>query len=251
MVKPVLLIRSQENEIDSIALEKLGIPTFIDPYVEITAASDHSAGLKLMELLRSCQQRLWVIATSGNSIRYWAELVGEEQFRTELETNAHLKFAAIGEATAQALRDYGAQEIFLPSDTRAEILGQELAIHDPQSQALIPGGNLALPQLAEILRSSGWSVNTAQVYRTSRVPSAPQSAELLRDGAFSAVLLRAPSAVDALIHFVAQPPVPLVCAGPTTAAAVQAHGLPVAATSGKPTPEAVADTIHSLIFHER
>lgn len=249
MIKPVLLIRSQDNDIDSIALEKLGIPTFIDPYVEITAASDQSAGLKLMELLRACQQQLWVIATSGNSIRYWAEMVGEEQFRTELETNAHLKFAAIGGATAQALRDYGAREIFLPSDTRAEILGQELAIHDPQSQALIPGGNLAMPQLAEILRSSGWSVNTAQVYRTSRVNKEPQSAEPLRDGAFSAVLLRAPSAVDALIHFVAQPQVPLICAGPTTAAAAQAHGLPVAAISAKPTPEAVAQTIHSLFFH--
>ena len=128
-------------------------------------------------------------------------------------------------------------------------MAQELAIHDPQSQALIPGGNLALPHLAAILRSSGWSVNTAQVYRTSRVSKEPQSAELLRDGAFSAVLLRAPSAVDALTHFVAQPPVPLVCAGPTTASAVQAHGLQVDAISAKPTPESVADTIHSLIFH--
>lgn len=249
MVNPVLLIRSQDNDIDSIALRKLGIPTFIDPYVEITAASDQSAGLKLMELLRACQERLWVIATSRNSIRYWVELVGETQFRTELETNAHLKFAAIGAATAQALRDYGALEIFLPSDSKAEVLGQELAIHDPQSQALIPGGNLALPNLSAILRSSGWSVHTAEVYRTSRVRREPQSADILRDGAFSAVLLRSPSAVDALTYFVSKPQVPLVCAGSTTAAAVQAHGLQVAAISAQPTPEAVAETIHSLIFH--
>jgi len=247
VVNPVLLIRSQDNDIDSIALRKLGIPTFIDPYVEITAASDQSAGLKLMELLRSSQ--CWLIATSRNSIRYWAELVGETQFRTELETNAHLKFAAIGAATAQALRDYGALEIFLPSDSKAEVLGQELALHDPKSLALIPGGNLALPNLSAILRSSGWSVHTAEVYRTSRVRREPQSADILRDGAFSAVLLRSPSAVDALTYFVSKPQVPLVCAGSTTAAAVQAHGLQVAAISAQPTPEAVAETIHSLIFH--
>lgn len=243
----MLLIRSENNGVDSSALEKLGIPSFIDPYVEITAARDQSAGLKLMELLRSSQ--CWVIATSRNSIRYWADLVGEAQFRADLKSHANLKFAAIGEATAQVLRDYGASEIFLPSDSRAEILGQELARHDPQSQALIPGGNLALPNLAAILRSSGWSVHTAEVYRTSRVRREPPSANLLRDGAFSAVLLRSPSAVDALTHFVPKPQVPLVCAGSTTAVAVQAHGLQVDAISAQPTPEAVAETIHSLIFH--
>lgn len=249
MVKPVLLIRSQNNEVDSIALGKFGISAFIDPYVEITAASDQSEGLKLMELLSSCQQRLWVIATSRNSIRYWAQLVGEGQFRAELEKHPHLKFAAIGEATAQILRDYGAMDVFLPSHSSAAVLAQELTTHDPQSHALIPGGNLAMPHLAAILRSSGWSVNTAQVYRTSRVSKEPQSANLLRDGEFSAVLLRSPSAVDALTHFVPKPPVPLVCAGSTTASAVQAHGLQADAISAKPTPEAVADTIHSLIFH--
>ncbi|MDO8646453.1 MAG: uroporphyrinogen-III synthase [Candidatus Planktophila sp.] len=249
MVKPVLLIRSENNGVDSSALEKLGIPSHVDPYMEITAASDHSEGLKLMELLRTSKQRLWVVATSRNSIRYWADLVGEAQFRAELKSHAHLKFAAIGGATAQVLRDYGASEIFLPSDSRAEILGQELATHDRQSHALIPGGNLALPNLAAILRSSGWSVHTAEVYRTSRVRREPTSADLLRDGAFSAVLLRSPSAVDALTHFVPHPPAPLVCAGATTAAAVQAHGLQVDAISAQPTPEVVADTIHSLIFH--
>ena len=249
MVKPVLLIRSENNDVDSTALEKLGIPSFIDPYVGITAASDKSTGLNLMELLRSSQQRLWVIATSRNSIRYWADLVGVAHFRAELKGHAHLKFAAIGEATAQVLRDYGAQEVFLPSDSNAEILAQELAVHDRQSHALIPGGNLALPNLAAILRSSGWSVHTAQVYMTSRVSREPKSADLLRDSAFSAVLLRSPSAVEALTHFVPKPPVPLVCAGSTTASAVQAHGLHVDAISAKPSPEAVADAIHSLIFH--
>ena len=46
-----------------------------------------------------------------------------------------------------------------------------------------------------------------------------------------------------------KPQVPLVCAGSTTAAAVQAHGLQVDAISAQPTPAVVADTIHSLIFH--
>ncbi|MBI3430485.1 MAG: hypothetical protein HY050_10665, partial [Actinobacteria bacterium] len=101
MVKPVLLIRSQKNEVDAVALGKLGIPSLTDPYVEIRVTSEDGEGLRLFELMRSAEQPLWVIATSRNSIHFWAQLVGEEAFRTELQIHKNLNFAAIGEATAQ------------------------------------------------------------------------------------------------------------------------------------------------------
>lgn len=248
VIKPVLLIRSQKNEVDAAALRKLGIPSLSDPYLEIKVTNEEREGLRLFELLRSSEQPLWVIATSRNSIHFWAQLVGEEAFRTELRIHKNLNFAAIGEATAQILRGFGARDVFLPSLSEAATLAQELILQDPQSRALIPGGNLAMPNLPLILRSAGWGVETAEVYRTSRVSAEPKSAELLRKGDFSAVLLRSPSAVDALLHFVSQPPVSLVCAGSTTASALHARGLKADALSPKPTPEVVASTIHSLIF---
>lgn len=248
MIKPVLLIRSENNEVDSAALGKLGIPSLVDPYLEITAATDQREGMRLFELLRSSMGPLWVIATSSNSIRYWAHMVGEEQFRSELLTRENLNFAAVGEATAHTLRHYGAPEVFLPSHPDAATLAGELVLLDRRSSALIPGGNLAMPHLPLVLRNSGWVVDTAEVYKTSRVSAQPQSADLLRKGEFSAVLLRSPSAVDALVHFVPRPLVPLVCAGSTTASAVYAHGLKVDALSPQPTPEVVASTIYSLIF---
>ena len=247
MAKPVLLIRSENNEDDSAALAKLGIPSLVDPYLEITAASDQREGLRLFELLRSSTEPLWIIATSRNSIRYWAQIVGEEQFRIELQTRENLNFAAVGEGTAHTFQGFGAQDIFLPSLPNAATLAAELVLLDRGSRALIPGGNLAMPNLPLILRNSEWNVATAQVYRTSRVSAEPQSVGLLRKGEFSAVLLRSPSAVDALVHFVPKPLVPLVCAGSTTASAVYAHGLQVDAQSPKPTSEVVASTIHSLI----
>ena len=248
MTKPVLLIRSENNDADSAALGRLRIPSLIDPYLEIMATSDQRAGMKLFEVLRSSMEPLWVIATSRNSIRYWAQMVGEAQFRMELQTRENLSFAAVGEATARILQHYGAPVVFTPSHPEAATLAQELLLLNRRSRALIPGGNLAMPNLPLVLRNSGWIVDTAEVYRTSRASVEPQSADLLRKGEFSAVLLRSPSAVDALVHFVPEPLVPLVCAGSTTAAAVYAHGLKVGAQSPKPTPEAVASTIHSLIF---
>jgi len=251
VVKPVLLIRSEKNEVDSVALGKLGIPSLVDPYTEITVASEQTEGLRLFELLRHSVHPLWVVATSRNSILYWAQLVGEEAFRSELQTHKDLNFAAVGGATAQTLRDFGASKVFIPSISEAATLAQELIMRDPESRALIPGGNLAMPNLPLVLRNAGWEVETAKVYKTSRVSAEPQSADPLRKGEFSAVLLRSPSAVDALVYFVSNPPVPLVCAGSTTASAVYAHGLKVSALSPKPTPEDVASTIHSLIFGER
>lgn len=248
MVKPVLLIRSAKNEVDSVALGKLGIPSLVDPYTEITVASEQTEGLRLFELLCRSEHPLWVVATSRNSILYWARLVGEKAFRSALQTHKELNFAAVGEATAQTLRDFGASKVFVPSIPEAATLAEELIMREAESCALIPGGNLALPNLPLILRNAGWEVETAKVYRTARVSTEPQSADLLRKGEFSAVLLRSPSAVDALVYFVSNPPVPLVCAGSTTASAVYAHGLKVYALSPKPSPEDVAGTIQSLIF---
>ena len=248
MVKPVLLIRSAKNEVDSVALGKLGIPSLVDPYTEITVASEQTEGMRLFELLCRSEHPLWVVATSRNSILYWARLVGEKAFRSALQTHKDLNFAAVGEATAQTLRDFGASKVFVPSIPEAATLAQELIMREAESCALIPGGNLALPNLPLILRNAGWEVETAKVYRTARVSTEPQSADLLRKGEFSAVLLRSPSAVDALVYFVSNPPVPLVCAGSTTASAVYAHGLKVYALSPKPSPEDVAGTIQSLIF---
>ena len=248
MVKPVLLIRSERNDVDADALGKLGIPSSIDPYLEIRVTSEGGEGLRLFELMCSSEQPLWVIATSRNSIHYWAQLVGGNAFRSELQNHKNLNFAAVGEATAQTLRDYGARDVFLPSLPEAATLAQELIGHDPKSTALIPGGNLAMPNLPLTLRKAGWGVQTAEVYRTSRVSAEPDSVGPLRKGDFSAVLLRSPSAVEALLHFVPRPLVPLVCAGSTTASAVYAHGLTVDLLSPKPTPEVVARTISSLIF---
>lgn len=250
MVKPVLLVRSDNNEADALALSNLGIQTLIDPYTEISAAKDESDAIDLLSDLRTAKSPLWLIVTSLNSLRCWAEIVGDDELRSVVSGRADIDFAAIGEATAQALRSYGAQKVFIPSEARAEVLARELVGTYPTARAIIPGGNLAMPQLPAILTQSGWEVRSAEVYTTSRVENEPESVRLIREGRLSAILLRSPSAVRALTHFVPRPQVPLVCAGATTALAVEALGLKVDALSPKTAPEVVASTIRSLLFQE-
>ena len=251
MVKPVLLIRGDNNVADQEALAKLGIASLIDPYIEINVANDPHDAEKLLALLSTSESPLWLIATSVNALKFWSQIVGKERLRRALSSRSDLQFAAVGETTATALRDFGAGEIFVPEEATGKSLAQALVSEFPKGHALIPGGNLAMKTLPSTLLSGGWGVSTAVVYMTSPVETDPKSAQLVRDKEVSAILFRSPSAVRALTHFVPNPSVPLVCAGVTTASALEEHGLTVAALSPGPSAEVVASTIYSLIFQER
>jgi len=251
VAKPVLLIRGDNNEGDVQALARLGIDSIVDPYIEITIADDPTSGMELLKKLESAKAPLWLIATSVNAIEYWARIVGEDRLRSAIASRPDLQFAAIGEATADVLRTFGAGQVFLPSDATGQSLADELATAFPMGHALVPGGNLAMKTLPSGLLTAGWEVSTAFVYTTSPIAKEPESARLVREKAVSAILFRSPSAVRALTHFLPNPGVPLVCAGMTTAQALEAQGLKADALSPKPSADVVASTIYSLLCQER
>jgi len=247
MSKPVLLIRAHGNEEDAQALADIGVRSLIDPYLQISAADDAEQAKTLLSLLTSSPDPLWLIATSTNAIDYWAQLIGEELLRQSIVYRKNLQFAAIGERTSDTLRQYGARQILVPTEATSLALANLLISEHPRGYALIPGGNLAMKDLPTSLSTVGWHPTSAVVYTTKTVMQVPVSAQLLRDQEIAAVLLRSPSAVRALTHFVSSPKIPLVCAGETTARAVEAQGLTVAAISSGPTPRAVADTLRELL----
>lgn len=247
MLKPVLLIRSDNNEEDQAALSKLGIPSLIDPYIVVEIEKDSTGAESLLKELEESEGPLWLLATSTNALKFWAKSVGEDRLRAAVAGRADLKFAAVGPASSNTLRAYGGRDVFIPSEGTGKALAQELVRSGVMSHALIPGGNLAMKILPTHLEGAGWRVSTAVVYTTSAIKGEPISAQLVRENELSAILFRSPSAVRALTHFVAKPDTPLVCAGITTAHAVEAQGMKVAALSPKPSAEVVASTIYSLL----
>lgn len=247
MVKPVLLIRSENNEADQEALAKLGIPSLIDPYIDVAIESDPASGEELLNQLENSVGPLWLIVTSTNALKFWAKIVGENRLRAAITLRTDLKFAAVGAASSKALQAFGAEEVFVPRESTGKALADELVVANLTGYALIPGGNLAMKTLPTSLLEAGWKVSTALVYTTSAIAYEPISARLVREKEIGVILFRSPSAVRALTSFVANPDIPLVCAGVTTAEAVAAQGLKVAALSPKPSAEVVASTIHSLL----
>ena len=246
MNKPVLLIRGAGNESDATALSQLGITSLIDPYLEIAVSVEKADAMNMYNFLCDTEEPLWLIATSTNAIKYWAEIVGADEITAALSVKRDLRFAAIGEATAAALIALGARQVLTPQSANSDSLITAL-VEYPPSTAIIPGGNLAMAQLPSALRSSGWTLKTGVVYTTSPIEVEPRSVPLLQNGEIAAVLIRSPSAARALLARVPHPNIPIVCAGQTTSRAVEALGIRVAAVAEDPTPGAVAATIVSVL----
>ena len=251
MSKPVLLIRADNNELDAQALAELAIETLIDPYLTISIASDSApAGELLATLLASAHsapRQSWLIATSVNAINYWAKIIGRELLQQSIAAHPALKFAAIGEATAQVLREFGAQTVLLPGSADSQTLAQLLLTQEKSGVAIIPAGNIAMRNLPTTLLGAGWKISSGIVYETAQVKIAPASVKLIEENAIAAIVFRSPSAVRALTHFIPSPSTPLICAGQTTARALAAVGLLASAISSTPSSSQIAVTVANLL----
>lgn len=269
MSKPVLLIRADGNEPDAEALGKLGIESVTDPYIVIERTKYTTDALALLTALKNAEPNTWLLATSVNAIRCWAELIGLENLKAAA-SNPNLKFAAVGERTAKALLEIGAKAVATPEVADSASLAEALIQIQQDSAtttgsgtaseftAIIPSGLLAMKGLPSSLTQAGWKLITGVVYTTVIKPSRPQSADgaagivttQAGESEFSAVIFRSPSAARAFLEFVPNPPasLALIAAGITTAKVIEDAGLTLAGLPLNPTPEAVAQAVKTAIF---
>jgi uroporphyrinogen III methyltransferase/synthase len=140
--------------------------------------------------------------------------------------------AAVGGATADALRAEGVEPDLVPAEHSARGL---VEVFPPAGSAvggrvLFPCADIAPDTIDRGLAESGWEVQRVEAYRT--VPAAPPEPELLaRVEQADALVLTATSSVHAFAALRAPdghaPAVPahVVCIGPTTAEAARAAGM--------------------------
>ncbi|MGI9135652.1 MAG: uroporphyrinogen-III synthase [Candidatus Nanopelagicales bacterium] len=250
MSLPVLLIRSEGNDTDAASLNALGISSIDDPYVRIAPVGDPMMAHMLVEQLRErADEQTWFIATSPMTMPALIELVGEHVLREAIASAVShgVHAAATGERTARTLRELGFPTVMVPMVSSAKALVEELA-DLPPARALFPCGNLALDTLPDGLSQLGWHLAQVVVYETSTVAQEPMSVELIRRCEVSAIVLRSPSAARALVHFVSPPiPIPVICAGSTTADAARELGLDVVAVADSPGADHVAAAVAQVL----
>lgn len=251
--KPVLLIRpGLRNSDDAVALSNLDIPHVIDPYLDVTPSDDPDAALRARQVLAAIRDDAdWLVVTSAQAVFALAALTSKDALHDALAVGSArgVRVAAVGQATANALHATGRLTVHCPKQATAQALAKLLLTLQKHAKAIIPLSAQALPTLTETLTSGGWQVTGAPVYATKTVRSAPASAGKIADQAFSAIVLRSPTAVRALHQY--SPSVPkgttLVCGGPTTAAEASKLFTASIVTSSAATPTAIAEAVYHAV----
>jgi uroporphyrinogen III methyltransferase/synthase len=206
------------------ALERAGAATVELPLTRQVDAPDGGAAL------RAAASRVgdyrWVVFTSVNAVdRFVGELRDARAFGSA-------RVAAVGGATADALRAEGVEADLVPAEHSARGLVEVFPRADAEGAGpvLFPSADIAPDTIEQGLAELGWEVRRVVAYRT--VPAAAPEPELLaRVARADALVLTATSSVHAFLALRTpegeRVPVPahVVCIGPATGEAARAAGM--------------------------
>ena len=220
----------------STALAALGAEVVEFPTLEITDPPD--AGAALRAALETLKSYAWIVFASTNAVeRCFAEL-------RDARALAGPAVAAVGEATAAALRRRGVVADLVPDAPRAAgLLAAFPGPAGPAERVLVPRALAGNDELPEGLRARGFVVDAVAAYAT-RTPAAPAALLSAIKGA-DALTFASGSAVAGFLEMAGRSLVPPVVAtvGPVTSAAVRSAGLEVAVEAPSPSPEALASAL--------
>ena len=191
----------------------------------------------------------WVAFTSANAVKAVREKF--EEYGLDARAFAGLKVAAIGDATAQALIDFGVRPDLVPSGDQSSIgLLEDWPeyddVLDPINRVFLPRADIATETLVEGLMNLGWEVDDVTAYRTVRAaPPAAHTREQIKTGGFDAVLFTSSSTVRNLIGIAGKPHASTIvaCIGPATAETATEHGLRIDVMAPSASVEALAEAL--------
>jgi uroporphyrinogen III methyltransferase / synthase len=206
------------------ALEHAGAEVVELPLTRQVDADDGGAALRATAAGVAAGRYGWVVLTSVNAV---------ERFMSELRDArvlASVLVAAVGPATADALRRSGVEPDLVPAHHSARGLVEQFPDGSADAAAvLFPCADIAPDTVVDGLASKGWSVDRVTAYRTMRAV-APDRAVLARVAAADALVFTASSSVLAFAELRgpdgAAVPAPrhVVCIGPATAETAREAG---------------------------
>lgn len=192
----------------------------------------------------------WVVLTSANAVR--ALKIAADQVGVGLGSGqaSGPRWAAIGRATARAMREAGIRVDLQPDRADGPALAASLPM-GPGMRVLLPRGDLADAGLPTALADQGAIVTTVTAYRTEEAPAGSISlleaalaespvATVATSGSTVRGLLALATALGAEDRVRA---IPVVAIGPGTGAEAMRLGFTVVAQAAMQGPGALADTV--------
>jgi uroporphyrinogen III methyltransferase/synthase len=229
----VLVTRPRGQAADLLRqFEELGADTALLPTVEVREPPDWGPVDRVLADLSGFD---WLVFTSGNGVHYLIRRL--RQTGGDLRRLGPVKLAAIGPATADALRSYHLEPDLVPARYQSEDLADALAERVRGGRVLLARADRGRELLRERL-SLVAQVEQVAVYSQVDVVE-PDAAilERLRRGEFDYVTLTSSNIARALLRALGEEGAAplrdgrtgLVTISPVTSAAVRELGLPVAA----------------------
>lgn len=218
-------------------LEPISVPT--------VAIDARSCAPALDEMLRGLDGAEWLVLTSANG----AEALGARMTLNDAALPAGLRVAAVGPATADALRRAGVRVDHVPADYLTVAIADGLG--DVRGRRVVLArADAATPELRDALLARGALVEEVVAYRTIEGPAAsrdPLHAAL--HGRVRGITFTSSSTVRGLLRLASgldrgrARSLPAFCIGPVTAATAHRSGFHVAAVAADHTAAGLADAI--------
>jgi uroporphyrinogen III methyltransferase/synthase len=179
----------------------------------------------------------WVAFTSTNAVKAVREKL--EEYGLDARAFSGIRVACVGDATAQAVRDFGISPDLVPTGEQSSegLLADWDQCDDPVDRVFLPRADIATDTLVAGLKDLGWQVDDVTAYRTVRAAPPPaETREALKGGGFDAVLFTSSSTVRNLVGIAGKPhdTTVLACIGPQTSATADELGLRVDVQAAKP-----------------
>jgi uroporphyrinogen-III synthase len=234
-----LLERLEERGADAVALPLLEVLPPQDARPLERAASE----LALYD---------WLVFTSANAVESLLEQSGGA-------VPARLRVAAVGGATARALREYEIEPTLIADESRAEGLAAKLAPHVARRRrVLLPQADDARPLLAERLEAAGAEVVRVTAYRKRAPAEAGERARtLFATRPWGWVTFTSPSTVRGFVEALGalwtqgEPSLDAASIGPVTSAALRSFGTEPAVEAGSPSGASLVESIVAAVVRRR
>ncbi|WP_083260000.1 uroporphyrinogen-III synthase, partial [Cellulosimicrobium cellulans] len=253
--RTVLLPRGAERAAPlAAALESAGARVLVSPAIERAPVEDTAPVDDALAQLAD-GRFAWVVVTSVNAID---ELAASAARRgtTLADVAASARWAAVGPATRRALEAAGITVDLEPTENSARGLvtafAEAAGDGAPNERVLLPQGDLAAPTMADGLRHLGYTPHVVTAYRTVAHDIAPEVVEAWRAGEVDVVVLTSGSVAREVARQLGpRDDVAAVAIGEPTARAARAVGLRLDAVADRPTDEALAATVTTVLSAPR
>ena len=245
----VAVTRSREQTSELAArLRALDAEVLELPLIQVSHAVDPHI---LADVLTELGGYDWIIFTSANGVRHFFEEF--HRLFDDIRALGMLRFAAVGDATAAAIREQHLRIECQPKEATAEALADDLIATGSLDSAkvLVVTGNLNRDTLVTKLEGARAIVDQLQVYRTEKtdLKGDPVAAEFRAHGA-DAILFASSSAVQSFVDQAAALKLakaarrPLAGSiGPQTSEAMRKVGMPVDFEAKTPSLDALIQAL--------